>query len=446
MFSINLICRGEIQELFEKATRNELEKSISSGDKERQEYMKRILQFLPYHSKEIATLEQLSQTVVTTQVPAIEPEVPKDLQKLLKQYGLLDNDGKPVEIAPLPLSIVMDDPQSTIHFTDDQVSSSPSLVKYSERVKPISVIKAEDYVNFKPLKDLKQQNSTSSTDIESILKLFGLTNSERNSAKKVKTVKPSKSASNDSSYHQMISSYSGLLENMGIATPNTKSKHRGANNSSKNKNHGNVDDYKNLQHLLETIKELEKLNSTLTPSEVEKLNLKNFNFSDSILRNGPDPVLYQNNFSALKNEVKRRQSNDKESGIGGAGQTPLLESSLEASEDDGGFDDLPSPSTTVRSVTSTTKKPKPTTTTERVTTTTESDDVESSTQERKNTLEDELDPIDDPAPLPPPRRSGFYMLFDWNSFFEVGEDENKIKVRFDPKIGDPSRFLPVMVP
>lgn len=418
--------------------------------------MKRILQFLPYHTKEITTLEELSHVVATTEVPAMEPEIPKDLKTLLKHYGLLDNAGKPVEIAPLPLSIVGSDPKSTIHFSDDQQgNSSPSLFKYSERVKPIAVIKAEDYVNFKPLKDLKQPNSTSSKDIESILKHFGLTNSEKNSAKKVKTAKPSKSASNESSYHQMISSYSSLLENMGIAASTTKTKHNRGSSSSKNKNHGNADDYKNLQHLLETIKELEKLNSTLTSKEVEKLNLENFNFSDSILSSGPDPVLYQNSFSALKNEVKRRQSSfGGSSGASGdaSAQTPLLESSLEATEDDESEDLFSMSTTTVKSVPLTTKKATTTSrktttsTTERVTTTTESDDLENSTQEKKNTLEDELEPIDDPAPLPPPRRSGFYMLFDWNSFFEVGEDENKIKVRFDPKIGDPSRFLPVMVP
>lgn len=400
--------------------------------------MNRILQFLPYHKKEISTLEQLSQLVVTTEVPAAQPETPKELKKLLKQYGLLDTEGKPVEIAPLPLAIVASDPKSTLRFGE---SSLPALD--IRGVKPISVIKPEDYVNFKPLKPLKQANATSSADIESILKHFGLANSDKNSAKKVKITKP---PSDDSSYHQMISSYSGLLENMGIPVPaKSKTPSRGTSNSNRVKTK-NTDDYKNLQHLLDTIKELEKLNTTLTAKEVEKLNLKNFNFSESLLKNGPDPVLYQNHFSALKNEVKRRQSS-----FDGKESTPLLESSLEANEEDIG-DELPSstvrtaPKTTTARATTTTRRTTTSTTTERTTTTTEADEVESSTQERKNTLEDELDPVDDPAPLPPPRRSGFYMLVDWNSFFEVGEDENKIKVRFDPKIGDPSRFLPVTIP
>ncbi|XP_011310709.1 uncharacterized protein [Fopius arisanus] len=48
--------------------------------------------------------------------------------------------------------------------------------------------------------------------------------------------------------------------------------------------------------------------------------------------------------------------------------------------------------------------------------------------------------------LPTPRRSGLYFLVDWNSFLEVGEEENKVNLRFTPKAGDGSRFIPVVVP
>lgn len=53
----------------------------------------------------------------------------------------------------------------------------------------------------------------------------------------------------------------------------------------------------------------------------------------------------------------------------------------------------------------------------------------------------------DPA-LPPPRKSGLYFLVDWNTFLQVdGEEEkDKINLRFHPKVGDQSRFLPVTVP
>lgn len=55
---------------------------------------------------------------------------------------------------------------------------------------------------------------------------------------------------------------------------------------------------------------------------------------------------------------------------------------------------------------------------------------------------------DDPsqAELPPPRRNGFYYMVDWNSFLEVGDGDTKVNIRFNPKLGDPHRFIPVTVP
>lgn len=49
--------------------------------------------------------------------------------------------------------------------------------------------------------------------------------------------------------------------------------------------------------------------------------------------------------------------------------------------------------------------------------------------------------------LPAKRKNGLYFLVDWNTFLEVGEDgSEKIDLRFQPKVGDRSRFLPVTVP
>lgn len=49
--------------------------------------------------------------------------------------------------------------------------------------------------------------------------------------------------------------------------------------------------------------------------------------------------------------------------------------------------------------------------------------------------------------LPAKRKNGLYFLVDWNSFLEVGEeDSEKVNLRFAPKVGDRSRFLPVTVP
>ncbi|KAL6423515.1 hypothetical protein ACFW04_010231 [Cataglyphis niger] len=49
--------------------------------------------------------------------------------------------------------------------------------------------------------------------------------------------------------------------------------------------------------------------------------------------------------------------------------------------------------------------------------------------------------------LPTKRRSGLYFLVDWNTFLEVGDDDSeKVNLRFQPKVGDRTRFLPVKIP
>jgi hypothetical protein len=416
--------RGEIQDLFEKAAKTELERGVISGDQSKQKHMSHLLAALPYHKKEIAVLEKLSKVKVTTEVPKTQPEVPKDLKKLLKQYGLLDKNGNPVEIAPLPLAVVANDPKSTLYFNDDEKSKHFDQEKVKKQQ---FLIKAEDYEAFKPLKVKKPINEAAQPqhEVDVIFKQFGLNDHNQNSSKKGET-EYKISSKNEASY--LLASYSSLLENIGIETSNKNLK--GYRNRM---NYTSSNDLKNLQNLLENIKELEKLNKTLSLKEVEKLNLENYNFSDALLKSGPDPTIYLSNYSALKNEVKRRQIGS------GSGQEPLLESSLEENIDDNSKTDV----TTENSLTSSSTTKELLTT--KMLTTTEASRIESSTQEKKNTLEDEIETIDDPEPLPPPRRSGFYMLVDWNSFFEVGEDD-KIKVRFDPKIGDPSRFLPVNIP
>ncbi|EEZ99508.1 hypothetical protein TcasGA2_TC000089 [Tribolium castaneum] len=43
--------------------------------------------------------------------------------------------------------------------------------------------------------------------------------------------------------------------------------------------------------------------------------------------------------------------------------------------------------------------------------------------------------------------NGLYFLFDWNSFLEVDDQAGRrVNLRFQPKIGDPKRFISVTVP
>lgn len=436
-------------------TKDELEKSIVSGDQQKQDHMRYLIDALPMHTAESETLEKLARAAATTKAPQVKPEVPDEFKKLLGDYGLLDSEGKPVEIAKLPVLPDADHPSSLLATTSNE-QHPPSLEDIKEEVSKVSLVKAKDYETFKPI---ESSSKNVSSEMESFLKQFGLMDSD--DSRKRKSIKTSKASRNssvpliDSSY--LIPGYSSLLDNIGIPTIKDKNSKKSSPKASTrvarptSKGKGSDDDFKKLGQLLETIRELEKLNASLTEKEVDRLNLNNYNFSESLLSEGPDPLKYHIHYSALKNEVKRQSDEPTKLSLGLTGD--LLESSLEATDDS--KDEI----STTKSVATTKSKPTTTSTTtteepsfseadsttETVSTTEEASP--SSTEEaKKNSLEDEIEPIDDPEPLPPPRRSGFYMLFDWNSFLEVGEDPDKIVVRFDPKIGDPSRFLNVNVP
>lgn len=419
-------------------TQEELEKSILSGDQQKQDHMRYLIQALPFHSDDVVTVEELLSRAATTVAPSIEPIVPLELKKLFNDFGLLDKDGKPIELNPLPLTSDQDSLVS--HSLNGTPDMDPiSLEELQEQVKKASVVKGKDYEEFKPI---GEGNKNVSSDMELFLKQFGLGGS---------TVRPKQQKSSKNTREQSIKSptpsssflipgYSSLLDNIGITNLNNGKSGKRVNAKvqtnvpkSNQKKKGAEEDYEKLESLLDTIRELERLNASLTEKEIDRLNLRNFNFSESLLSTGPDP-LDQIHFSALKNEVKR-QNPSEPTKLSLELTGPLLESSLEAT------DDKSSSTTTSDS----TEKPSTTTSRPSTTSTTSTTTSAPKEEERKNSLEDEIEPIDDPEPLPPPRRSGFYMLFDWNSFLEVGEEE-KIVVRFDPKIGDPSRFLPVNVP
>lgn len=54
--------------------------------------------------------------------------------------------------------------------------------------------------------------------------------------------------------------------------------------------------------------------------------------------------------------------------------------------------------------------------------------------------------IPDPV-LPMQRKTGLYFLVDWNTFLDVGVDgPDRVNLKFAPKAGDRTRFIPVTVP
>ncbi|XP_011344339.2 mucin-5AC [Ooceraea biroi] len=163
------------------------------------------------------------------------------------------------------------------------------------------------------------------------------------------------------------------------------------------------------------------------------------------LREGPDPLSLEEIIRIynedVKNEVKREQSSPE--------TTPTITDS--------------DPDVATNSTSMLTESIDASSTTTSTTTTTASDSAKdssdlfgtltptSSTTAATNlvALEESFGGItSEPDPVvPTKRKNGLYFLVDWNTFLEVGEENNeKVNLRFQPKVGDRSRFLPVTVP
>lgn len=445
--------------------------------------------------KDLLATIGLTQELVPTTTP--KPEMTQELKELLQSFGLLTNEEPPkhigtiepiqTEFEPLPSSLIRDEPAFIEEF-----KPIPSPIRSNYRMNVGPEVSPNDYLAFKPLPI--PEETPLNGDMEEFLKSFGLFDGNARGKKSLDmenedhTQYPSEvtgvtekfgyvkmekmpEVSVDFLAPDLIS----VLENIGITSVKKnreKSYDRGFVNYSdtlpetnnirrsgetmdndedfiekpneivtmKMKNNQTItdEDFNKLQQLLDTIKKLDKLNASLTDEEIESLNLNNFNLSESLLAHGPDPI-DNVEFDETKNEVKRQSEETTDS------PNPLrftldLQATTEEYNGKGDFLNLTSAATVTASTTVETTTAASETTSAKTTTTSEAP--------RRNDLEDSfgsLDPVTE-EPLPPPRRNGFYFLADWNSFLEVGEDPDKVVVRFDPKVGDPSRFLKVTVP
>lgn len=207
-------------------------------------------------------------------------------------------------------------------------------------------------------------------------------------------------------------------------------------------------DYAKLQFLLATVKKLDQQNGTLSDADLELLDVNKLNLSQTLMRYSQtldgrptqaalDPLRESELLSVAKNEVKRQSGETTSPADAPLRFTLDLAATTETTKPADSDDDALEPNAS--SSTSTTSSTATTTTTAR-------SELLTKEVETANGLEDSfpggLDPVTE-EPLPPPRRNGFYFFADWNSFLEVGEDPDKVVVRFDPKIGDPSRFIPI---
>ncbi|KAK0163154.1 hypothetical protein PV327_006862 [Microctonus hyperodae] len=357
-----------------------------------------------------------------------------------------------------------------------QTSESDATSTTTKAPVPFS-FKANSWSNFKPLPKSEVKDAT----MKDFLATFGLGVENRNA----KTVKMSKGRSS-SVIEAVPSAMKSILENIGLIirpkvprhvqlkTTTTTTTSTTSTTEDPEKMHvfkphevlfGDPQQRTKINELLDTVKLVQEGEADV--SDVRKV-ADDLLKTTKTLRDGPNPLNLDEFFKLynddIKNEVKRQESkvnlfndtsttNNSDSSessptamIKTTGDNASRNSSDSMPESSISLD-IPDDDSDARVVTFgviTTTSTEPTTTT---TTTTES--LSSTEDSNLDALADsfggstaEPDPV-----LPTPRKSGLYFLVDWNSFLEVGVDgEDKVNLKFAPKVGDRTRFIPVTVP
>ncbi|XP_055544272.1 mucin-2 isoform X2 [Wyeomyia smithii] len=416
--------------------------------------------------------------------PSESAEVSDDLKMLLRSFGLLQDGSESVGITKIPPVKFQEIPEylSDIEPANSINNETPQVDEPEIPAMAKPDIRPDDFVAFKPLPD---DVPLLDGELDQLLKSFGLLdNSDRKkkSMKEETTASPAITKSTAMEIVPMIDrdlvpQMGPILETLGIQTMKqersgrkfetdknsngveVKSSRLTTTKSSKKKIDN--EDYRKLEQLWETIRELEKLNTNLTDDSLDSLNLRNFNLSESLLAQGPNPL--ESFKPTRKNDIKKRQqptqtrqaNSPTRISLGfGTDNSTVASSQVEvlsttANQTQSIIDvesDADPPSSSSTTASSTTVSASPSSTTTRASSAGSA--KSGADPARISALEDSfggLDPVEQ-HPLPQPSRNGFYFLADWNSFLEVGEDPNKVIINFRPRAGDPSRFLPVNVP
>ncbi|ERL94415.1 hypothetical protein D910_11693 [Dendroctonus ponderosae] len=355
-------------------------------------------------------------TSTTTNSPngyAVVDNLSPDMQELLKNFGLLPDPNENVKENEIP------------EFNPDTAKIDP-----------------KSYLGFKPL----PADTGSRREMEELLSQFGLLDKNTRSSKSLKKEIPrsneiADASSNSSNPNIQIEQISidavpddlkPILQNMGFGStrggrkvreqPATETLSKSVDDENIPKSSKNHQEFgpirimpngevQKLGRLLEIMRKLEKLNGSITEDDMDQTDkrelkelissLKPQNPEDLILlhdQKAPNPV--EDDRGLSKNDIKRAEDEVTE---------------------------------------------------QVVTVTSESLPEETKTASIKD-LEDSFGGSTDTATetLPEtttPRRSGFYYLMDWNSFFEIDDQKGKrVNLRFQPKVGDPKRFFSVNIP
>lgn len=341
-------------------------------------------------------LKTRKRTTTTEKSVENTPEEPIDALEVTSVIGLTSTTIKPLTLPDISnvadsLSPEMRELLMSFGLLPDphEKSTTASDIPLPSQT---AEVKPDSYVGFKPLPD----DAPSRDDMASFLASFGL---GRNSRKQ--QISTTEKPDGTLNFDVVPDQYKSVLSDVGLVQREAK-KIR-AEDKSKNavaesdKDYVSDDELRKLNKLLEAIQLLEKLNGTASDEELKAIDVSglkdlvgSLNSEKMIPLNeqgAPDPLKYD--YGLSKNEVKRQQFPQQE-------ESKQKLADLEASF--GGSSEAPT------------------------------------------------------ATLPPPtveprKKSGFYFLADWNSFFDIDNQKGKrVNLRFQPKVGDPKRFLSVSVP
>uniref|UniRef100_A0A182K6J3 Uncharacterized protein n=1 Tax=Anopheles christyi TaxID=43041 RepID=A0A182K6J3_9DIPT len=430
-----------------------------------------------------------------------DPRVAQELKDLLRSFGLLKEADSDVSAnSPLPhaerlvdiqpAALVLHEPlkvEESTPFTIEETKKPASEPTTKSSGLAQANVKPDDYIAFKPLTigastDDDADAKPIDKELDALLKSFGLLGPVPRNKKSMhpeSTQKPSMvmksvpSIDADLVAPQLMSvlgtlgiqmkpgqqALTGTASNTPLVRRREKTPRKLDPPIDQTPSAANLrvsnEDYRKLEQLWQTVKQLEKLNANLTDDTLDALNPKHYDLSPSLLAQGPDPLLDGVDARERLNEIKKRQEpatttvkavvESDDGAVVTENDSPTrfsLQLNTNAGSDTASDDSEQQQATTTETTVDTTTTSESTTST--TSTTTES--------ARNAALEDSFpssdlagDPVNE-EPLPPPRRTGFYFLYDWNSFLEVGEEPNKVIIRYNPQAGDPSRFLPVTVP
>lgn len=395
-----------------------------------------------------ATLQKSNNSLPTQFVPpsgSAPPKLTPELQELLQSIGLLTDEKFPPHIAQEEFQPVNYPYQ--YKFNPSALTSPPELTRRKLNVGfTAPEVKPVDFETFKPL-PRSNSDQVVDTELEELLKSYGILGSPKSRGKK--------NFNNDQ------------------AKSDDQNDRKQALTITESKKADLVVDADMVQGLTQLTSKFQRT-APLTSSAllIEAKSNKPWSGTKRSLADSNEDAYLNERLRLLTDDLEpvdgnksfggaakyKRQSS--ESGENETSTTTESSAPFKLSLDVSGTSPPPPSSTSTMIVLAETVTPSNTTESAELNEDSSSADSETAAAEENEerssasstTTEDPdkfgalaLDPVTE-EPLPPPKKNGFYFFTDWNSFLEVGEEPDQVVVRFDPKVGDARRFIPIKIP